>query len=85
MAPKIKLYFLQASRCIRSAWLLECLGLEYEVIFSPRVNKGAPPAFKEKVGGLGKFPVLIDGDITVTESGNIAEYVEGSPEFGEFP
>ena len=50
------------------------MGLEYEVVFSPRVNKGAPPIFKEKVGGLGKFPVLVDGDITVTESGNIAEY-----------
>ena len=35
--------------------------------------------FKEKVGGLGKFPVLIDGDITVTESGNIAEYVDPPP------
>ena len=73
MAPEIKLYFLQASRCIRVAWLLEALGLEYEVIFSPRVNKVAPAEFKEKVGGLGKFPTLIDGDLAITESGNIIE------------
>ena len=43
------------------------------MIFSPRVNKVAPAEFKEKVGGLGKSPTLIDGDLTITESGNIIE------------
>ena len=69
----IKLYFLQASRCIRTAWQLEELGLDYEVEFSPRENKVVPPAFKKKAGGLGKFPTLVDDGVTYTESGNIAE------------
>ena len=40
MAPKsdITLYFLQASRSIRIAWLLEELKLPYESIFFPREN-----------------------------------------------
>lgn len=72
---KIKLYFLQASRCIRIAWLLEELGLEYDVEFAPRENNAAPADFKKKAGGLGKFPTLIDGDLVLYESGNIAELV----------
>ena len=72
--PKITLWFLQASRCIRTAWLLEELGLDYEVKFSPRENGLAPAAFKQEAGGLGKFPTLQDGDLRIVESGNIAEY-----------
>ena len=71
--PKITLWFLQASRCIRTAWLLEELGLDYEIKFSNRENGLAPPGFKEAAGGLGKFPTLQDGDVTVFESGNITE------------
>lgn len=70
----ITLWFLQASRCIRIAWLLEELGLDYEVKFADRENGLAPPAFKKAAGGLGKFPTLQDGDLTITESGNIVEY-----------
>lgn len=71
----IKLYFLQASRCIRTAWQLEELGLDYEVKFAPRENGVAPPAFKKEAGGLGKFPSLEDEGIMYYESGNICEYV----------
>lgn len=72
--PNITLWFLQSSRCIRTAWLLEELGLEYEVRFSDRQDGLAPEPFKKAIGGRGKFPVLQDGSITVTESGNITEY-----------
>jgi len=75
MAPKITLYFLQASRSIRTAWLLEELGLEYDVKFADRENGKAPAWLKEEAGGLGKFPTLKDGDLTLYESGNITEYV----------
>ncbi|KAF7198385.1 Glutathione S-transferase 3 [Pseudocercospora fuligena] len=71
----IKLYFLQASRCIRTAWQLEELGLDYEVKFAPRENGVAPPAFKKEAGGLGKFPSLEDEGIMYYESGNICEYL----------
>lgn len=69
----ITLYFLQASRCIRTAWLLELLGLDYEVKFADRENGVAPAAFKKEAGGLGKFPTLEDGGNMYYESGNIAE------------
>ncbi|PNS18716.1 hypothetical protein CAC42_5255 [Sphaceloma murrayae] len=72
----ITLFFLQASRAIRTAWQLEELGLDYEVDFSERVNRVAPPEFKKKAGDLGKFPTLKDGHVFIYESGAIAEYLE---------
>ena len=72
----ITLWFLQASRSIRNAWLLEELGLSYEVKFSPRENGLAPDQFKKDAGGLGKFPMLQDGGLTIGESGTITEYAK---------
>jgi glutathione S-transferase len=75
--PTITLWFLQASRCIRTAWLLEELGLDYDVKFSDRVNGKAPEDFKFASGNpLGKFPTLQDGTLTVYESGAISEYAK---------
>jgi glutathione S-transferase len=71
--PPITLYFLGASRSIRIAWLLEELGLDYEIKGSERENQKAPRWMKDEVGGLGKFPVLTDGNEMITESGNIVE------------
>jgi len=74
--PPITLYFLQASRCIRTAWLLEALSLPYTVKFSDRVNNKAPQDFKSASGNpLGKFPTLVHGDTTVYESGAITEFL----------
>jgi glutathione S-transferase len=74
--PPITLYFLQASRCIRIAWLLEELGLDYIVVFSDReeVTGLAPQLLKDKTNHYHKkFPTLKDGDLTIVESGAIAE------------
>lgn len=73
--PPITLYFLQASRCIRTAWLLEELGLDYEVKFADRTSASkAPEDFKLASGNpLGKFPTIKDGDLVVYESGAISE------------
>ncbi|KAH3920719.1 hypothetical protein HBH56_008930 [Parastagonospora nodorum] len=74
--PPITLYFLQASRCIRTAWLLEELGLDYELVFSDRVNQKAPEDFKLASGNpLGKFPTIKDGKLTIGESGAINDYL----------
>lgn len=73
MAPQITLYFLQASRCIRTAWQLHEQNLDYNLKFSERVNGLAPPEFRQEAGGLGKFPTLVDNGISIYESGNIAE------------
>ncbi|KAI9698332.1 MAG: hypothetical protein M1820_007494 [Bogoriella megaspora] len=77
--PNITLYFLQTSRAIRTAWLLEELNLDYNVVFSDRENGLAPPWFKEaiqKAGNpLGKSPTLVDNGVVVSESGTITEYL----------
>ena len=73
MAPII-LYFLQTSRAIRIAWLLEELGVDYNVEFSEREKGLAPPEFAKKIGTeLGKSPVIKDGDFLIQESGAITQ------------
>ena len=74
MAP-ITLYFLQSSRAIRIAWLLEELSLEYELVYSERESTGLAPAeFARKIGTpLGKSPTIKDGDLVLSESGAISE------------
>lgn len=74
--PDITLFFLQASRSIRTAWLLEELNLPYNVKFSDREGNKAPQAFKDESNNpLGKFPTLKDGQLRVAESGAITEYL----------
>lgn len=74
--PDLTLYFLQASRSIRIAWLLEELGLSYKLETYDREATGlAPTSFKRSCGTLlGKAPVLKDGDLVLQESGAITEY-----------
>jgi glutathione S-transferase len=59
-------------------WLLEELGLDYEIIRYERDKQTslAPPALKA-VHPLGKSPVLTDGDLVIAETGAIVEYVVG--------
>jgi hypothetical protein len=79
--PDITLYFLQASRCIRTAWQLEELDLDYKLEFTERENGKAPQHFKDNSGdALGKFPLIKDGDLIVGESGAIAEYISPHPQ-----
>jgi glutathione S-transferase len=69
-------HHLNNSRSQRVLWLLEELGLPYEVKRyerDPRTSL-APPALRE-VHPLGKSPVVTDGAQTVAESGAILEYL----------
>ena len=79
--PDLTLYFLQASRSIRIAWLLEELSLDYKLVSYDREDTGlAPASFKQSCGtDLGKAPVLKDGKLTLQESGAITEYVSRCP------
>jgi glutathione S-transferase len=72
----ITLHHLENSRSQRVLWLLEELGLPYDVKRYARDPKTmlAPPAL-ERVHPLGKSPVITDGDVTVAESGAIVEYL----------
>ena len=72
----IVVHHLNNSRSQRVLWLLEELGLAYEIKRYERDKKTmlAPPALR-KVHPLGKSPVLTDGDLTLAESGAIIEYL----------
>jgi len=72
----IVVHHLNNSRSQRVLWLLEELGLEYEIVRYQRDPKTmlAPPALLA-VHPLGKSPVISDGEIVVAESGAIVEYV----------
>ncbi len=68
----IKLYHAQLTRSVRIVWLLEELGLPYElatVAFKP------PRHSFEQDTPTGKFPVIEDGDLVMSESGAILEYL----------
>ncbi len=72
----ITVHHLNNSRSQRILWLLEELGVPYEIKRYERDAKTmlAPPELL-KVHPLGKSPVITDGDITVAESGAIVEYL----------
>ena len=74
----IIVHHLNNSRSQRILWLLEELGLPYEVKRYQRDAKTmlAPPALRA-VHPLGKSPVISDGDVTLAESGAITEYLAG--------
>jgi len=72
----IRVHHLNNSRSQRILWLLEELGLSYEVVRYQRDAKTmlAPPELRA-VHPLGKSPVITDDNITVAESGAIIEYL----------
>jgi glutathione S-transferase len=77
----IIVHHLADSRSQRVLWLLEEMGLPYEVKRYERdpATMLAPPALKA-VHPLGKSPVVDDGDIRVAETGAIIEYLLQKPE-----
>jgi len=78
----IVLHHLNNSRSQRILWLLEELGVPYEVKRYQRDAKTmlAPPELR-KIHPLGKSPVITDGDVTLAESGAIIEYL--AEKYGE--
>ena len=72
----ITVHHLEHSRSQRVLWLLEELGLPYDIRQYPRDPKThlAPPELK-RVHPLGKSPVITDDGRTIAESGAIIEYL----------
>lgn len=72
----ICVHHLEKSRSHRIIWLLELLGVEYDVHVYQRDPKTqqAPDALK-RIHPLGKSPVITDGDQVVAESGAIIDYL----------
>jgi glutathione S-transferase len=75
--PDITLYFLNASRAARIAWLLEALELPYQLVAADRAPNGlAPPNFRADIPtALRKSPTIKDGDFVIQESSAITEYL----------
>ncbi len=74
----ITVHHLNNSRSQRILWLLEELGLEYDIKRYQRdaTTMLAPPELHQ-VHPLGKSPVITDGGLTIAESGAIIEYLVG--------
>jgi glutathione S-transferase len=72
----ITVHHLNNSRSQRVLWLLEELGLPYEIEKYQRDPETMlAPASLLRVHPLGKSPVVTDGDTTLAESGAILEYL----------
>ncbi len=73
---RLVVHHLNNSRSQRVLWLLEELGVPYEIKRYERDKKTmlAPPELRA-VHPLGKSPVVTDGDLTLAESGAIIEYL----------
>lgn len=73
----ITLYHCMSARSFRPLWMLEELGLPYELKVLP-----FPPRVFEKsyldVNPLGTVPALLDGDVRMTESAAICQYLAAS-------
>jgi glutathione S-transferase len=72
----ITVHHLNNSRSQRVLWLLEELGMPYEIKHYQRnaTTNLAPPELLQ-VHPLGKSPVITDGDATVAETGAVIEYL----------
>jgi glutathione S-transferase len=85
----VVVHHLNNSRSQRVLWLLEELGVPYDVRRYERDPKTllAPPELRQ-VHPLGKSPVITDGALTLAESGAILEYLVdryGSERFAPAP
>ncbi|MDI5920044.1 glutathione S-transferase family protein [Halomonas sp. LR5S13] len=78
----IRLHHCVSARSFRPLWMLEELGLPYELIlhdFPPRVHDEAFLA----INPLGTVPAFLDGEVCMTESAAICQYLAARhPEAG---
>jgi glutathione S-transferase len=71
----MKLYEFGPTRSIRARWILQELGIEFEAIrVDLRAREHRNPEFLE-LNPAGRVPVLVDGDLVLTESVAIVLYL----------
>lgn len=82
----MKLFEFAPTRSIRARWMLQELGLPFEAVsVDLRAGEHRSPAFL-KINPAGKVPVLVDGDVVLTESIAIVLYLaEKHPDRGFIP
>ncbi|WP_182086036.1 glutathione S-transferase [Aureimonas sp. ME7] len=71
----ITIHHLENSRSQRVLWLLEELGVPYDVKRYERLPSLQGPPELRAVHPLGKSPVLTDGELTIAETGAIVTYL----------
>jgi glutathione S-transferase len=71
----MKLYFAPRTRAIRARWLLEELGVPYELIKLDLARQENSTPTYLAVHPLGEVPALVDGDVTLLESLAICLYL----------
>lgn len=83
---KMRIYGTPPTRVLRALWLLEELGVDYETVpMDPFSDESRAPAFRA-LNPTGKVPVLVDGDVVLTESSAIQLYLaEKFPQAGLIP
>jgi glutathione S-transferase len=91
----ITVYHLENSRSERVIWLMEELGLTYNLERFDRQPTMAAPDVLKTINPLGKAPMIRDGDTVLIESGAILEYITNrhggrlavgvnSPDYGRY-
>lgn len=72
----ITLHHLNNSRSQRILWMLEEIGIDYQIKHYQRDPQTMlAPAELRQVHPLGKSPLITDGELTLAESGAIIEYL----------
>jgi len=70
----MKLYHCKGARSVRPLWTLEEMGIDYELESMP-----FPPRFLREgyteLSPIGTVPYFVDGDVEMTESAGIAQYL----------
>ena len=70
----MKLYHCKGARSLRPLWTLEEMGLDYELEVMPFPPRSARPGYLD-INPLGTVPAFTDGDVTMTESSGICQYL----------
>ncbi|HEX5458772.1 MAG TPA: glutathione S-transferase family protein [Steroidobacteraceae bacterium] len=82
----MRLYEFAPTRSIRARWMLQELGIDFEAVtVSLPAGEHRSPQYLQ-INPAGKVPTLVDGDLTLTESGAIVLYLaEKYPDRGFMP
>ncbi|MAR32069.1 MAG: glutathione S-transferase [Porticoccaceae bacterium] len=71
---QLKLWHCPAARSIRPLWTMEEMGLDYEIEVMKFPPRFLHPGYTD-INPIGTVPFFTDGDIEMTESAGIAQYL----------
>jgi glutathione S-transferase len=70
----ITLYHCMSARSFRPLWMLEELGMPYELVMLPFPPRALQRTYLD-VNPLGTVPLMLDGETRMTESAAICQYL----------